>query len=142
MTDPPPFRRRRTITKWADDKAVKDFTRVCRCTVCGGTFVAPPSKAMGGDRVKSDRGRHQLEQELKRGASWRSHDQASSRQVTTHKKPARRNAERAKSREVQALTRPAAGDGHPFGGYVGKCFLALAGIGFAVLIGVAILGLL
>jgi len=27
-----------------------------RCTVCGGTFVAPPSKAMGGDRVKSTEG--------------------------------------------------------------------------------------
>lgn len=26
------FLRRRTITKWADDKAVKDFTRVCEQT--------------------------------------------------------------------------------------------------------------
>lgn len=26
------FLRRRTITKWADDKAVKDFTRACEQT--------------------------------------------------------------------------------------------------------------
>lgn len=32
MTDPPPFRRRRTLSRYADDKAVKDFTRVCEQT--------------------------------------------------------------------------------------------------------------